>query len=94
MFTNKDLDFVNKAEPSVRAELYVWEFERYDLVVPLGKPLVNIYSYIKHEMYRSMVEEEGKARLNWMANTPYKSVMLTGELGYGQQAQHVASSLC
>jgi hypothetical protein len=48
MFTNKDLVFVNKANPSVRAELYVWGFERYDLVVPFGKPLVNIYSHITH----------------------------------------------
>jgi hypothetical protein len=48
MFTNKDLVFVNKADPSVTAELYVWGFERYDLVVPFGKPLVNIYWYITH----------------------------------------------
>jgi hypothetical protein len=31
MFTNKDLVFVNKADPSVRAELYVWGVEHYDL---------------------------------------------------------------
>jgi hypothetical protein len=30
MFTNKDLFFVNKADPSVRAELYVWGFEPFD----------------------------------------------------------------
>jgi hypothetical protein len=48
MFTNKDLVFVNKADPSVRAELYVWRFERCGLVVPFGKPLVNIYSCITH----------------------------------------------
>jgi hypothetical protein len=48
MFTNKDLVFVNKPDPSVIAELYVLGFERYDLVVSFGKPLVNIYSCITH----------------------------------------------
>jgi hypothetical protein len=48
LFTNKDLVFVNKADPSVRAELYVWGFEHYGLVVRFGKRLMNIYSYITH----------------------------------------------
>jgi hypothetical protein len=48
MFTNKDLVFVNKADPSVRAELNLRGVERYNLVVPFGKPLVNIYSCITH----------------------------------------------
>jgi hypothetical protein len=48
MFTNKDFVFVNKADPSVRAELYLWGIERYNLVVPFGKPLVIIYSCITH----------------------------------------------
>jgi hypothetical protein len=48
MFANKDSVFVNKADPSIRAELSVLGFKRYDLVVPFHKPLVNIYSNIIH----------------------------------------------
>jgi hypothetical protein len=48
MFTNKDLDFVNNASLTARAELELWGFDCYKLIVPFGKPLVNIYSYITH----------------------------------------------
>jgi hypothetical protein len=48
MFANKDLVFVNKADPSVTAELELWGVERYNLVVPFGKPFENINSCITH----------------------------------------------
>jgi hypothetical protein len=56
MFTNKDLVFVNKAGLTERAELKLWGFEYYKLVVPFRKPLANIYSYITHLIYPSMAQ--------------------------------------
>jgi hypothetical protein len=53
MFTNKDLVFVNKADPSVRAELYVWGFERYDLAKPFGKPFSE-HLFIYHTLKISL----------------------------------------
>jgi hypothetical protein len=49
MFTNNDLVFVNKADPSVRAKMQLWGFERCNLVVTFGKPFrLNISLYITH----------------------------------------------
>jgi hypothetical protein len=48
MFTNKDLVFVNKADLSTRAELELWGFECFNLVLLFGKPLVKMYLYTTH----------------------------------------------
>jgi hypothetical protein len=44
MFTNKDISFVNKADPSVRAELYPveTEFHKFHEVIKFDKIFINL----------------------------------------------------